>query len=90
MKTWKIQGKTEAGIKHYEISAATLQAALGKAMRDVLTLGKAATLSMEWELYGGSGSRGRRKMSNAERIERRIARDQKRLAEMGGEGGGEA
>ena len=36
MRTWKIQAETEAGIKHYEISAATLQAALGKAMRDIL------------------------------------------------------
>jgi len=79
MRTWKIQGKTESGIKHYEISAATLQAALGKAMRDVLTLGRATTLSMEWELYGG-----RRKMTEAEKLRRKIEKAQRKLAEMEG------
>jgi len=85
MRTWKIQAETEAGIKHYEITAASQQAALRKAMRDILTLGKATTLNMEWEVCGG-----RRKMTEAEKLTRKIEKAQKKLAEMGGEGGGEA
>ena len=81
MKSWKVTIATPDIVKESEQTAATLQAALGKALRDAITFGvkdDLGAITLEYERMAAA----RAKLTQAEKLARKIARDQAKLAAL--------
>jgi len=84
MKTWPISIEADGGLKTYEVPAANLKAALRSVIVDAIALQLVdpkcgGMLTLTWEL---PTRKPRRRMTDAEKLERKIKRDMARLEDI--------
>jgi len=84
MKTWPITIEADGGVKETEVNAANLKAALRSVITDAIALQLVdpkcgGMLTLIWEL---PTRKPRHRMTDAEKLERKIKRDMARLEDI--------